>query len=374
MESDLDTQTAELNMLVDGGNTESLNTEVQTSTPPEAVELQEQLISDSPYLSDTVMKSAIYKENVLPNAMIRDIMVSNPQSAKSDEVLNELNNRFDPMPDYMMNQIMQGNNILSVKEKMEGKIADVKLQRHKSYRDIINYYRKDTSGMARDSLIYWMDKFDKLHYEYALAFEYLKEGNITAMNTVLNEIPSSYDLSGDLLLAHSDYLSFFSVMSDLKSQGKSIQQATQAQIDTLLMIGGYDYSFPGIYARNALLALEEVVYNEPYILPGELKTSTAEVLPEETPESEEYLKVFPNPAKEYVIIEYATDEGYKASLSQPAILMIYTAEGKAVASKDLQHAQDQVVISTQNWIAGNYICRLNYKDSSSKTIKFTIVK
>ena len=63
-------------------------------------------------------------------------------------------------------------------------------------------------------------------------------------------------------------------------------------------------------------------------------------------------------------------EGAQARISRT----ICTAVGKAVASKDLHHAQDQVIISTQNWKAGSYICRLNYKDSSSKTIKFTIVK
>lgn len=104
-----------MNLLIDGGDTPQLTNEVDQSTPPETVAVFNELMNNSPYLSDSVVEAAILKEDVLPNSMIRDIMVANAHSAKSDELMNTLDNRWDPMPDYMKGQILQGRSIVSLK-------------------------------------------------------------------------------------------------------------------------------------------------------------------------------------------------------------------------------------------------------------------
>jgi len=55
-----------------------------------------------------VLKTAIQNENVLPNEMIRDILVANPQAPKSESVMDQLNNRYNPMPDSLLAEIQKG--------------------------------------------------------------------------------------------------------------------------------------------------------------------------------------------------------------------------------------------------------------------------
>ena len=153
-DTEIGVKEAQLAALVDGGDTDGMNFDVLLSSPPEAVEVYQDLMSQSPFLSDTVMKTAIYKENVLPNAMIRDVLVANPQSAKDNEVLEALDERFDPMPEWMKNQILQGVNITGAKEAIESELAKWKQKRAEHFNNLYQYFRKDTINLqaSADSL------------------------------------------------------------------------------------------------------------------------------------------------------------------------------------------------------------------------------
>jgi hypothetical protein len=154
-EENISSTRANLDVLVDGGDTEGLNTEVETSIPPETIQVYNELMDKSPYLSDTVVSSAIEKEDVLPNAMIRDIMVANPQTAKSNELMDKLDERWNPLPEYMKAQILQGKSIVSIKEQLESELSAYKLQRAKAFNGLVRWFMNDTLNpvASSDSLV-----------------------------------------------------------------------------------------------------------------------------------------------------------------------------------------------------------------------------
>ncbi len=98
----------ELFALVNGGDTEGLNQTVANAEEDEALKLRNYLLSESPNLSDTVMINSITVEDVLPAIMVKDILVENPSAAKSSNLQNALNNRQNPLPEYMRNEIYLG--------------------------------------------------------------------------------------------------------------------------------------------------------------------------------------------------------------------------------------------------------------------------
>jgi hypothetical protein len=106
----------------------------------QTADLYDDLMAVSPFLSDTVLKSAIYKEDVFPAAMVRDVLVANPQSAKSYDIIESLDSRWDQIPEWMMDQIMEGVDITGAKEAIERNLAGWKHKRGEHFTNLYRHY------------------------------------------------------------------------------------------------------------------------------------------------------------------------------------------------------------------------------------------
>ena len=90
----------------------------------------------------------------------------------------------------------------------------------------------------------------------------------------------------------------------------------------------------------------------------------------ETPEvSEGKLLIYPNPADEYLIVEYAIIESSEASL-----LTITNINGQVVHQEKLNYPQDELVIITDKLPAGQYFCTISNSSKTVKTEKFILSK
>ncbi len=141
------------------------------------------------------MKSAILKENVLPNAMIRDVLVANPQSAKSSEIIDKVDERIDPMPEEMM--VLEGRNIKGALEILEDSLALHMTSKYKSLHKLESYYKNDTLDISgsKDSLIcIWSQETDP-SILYKLAFLYLYNNDSSNCFSTLDLIPQQTNLS-----------------------------------------------------------------------------------------------------------------------------------------------------------------------------------
>ena len=357
-----------LNQLVDGGDTESLNFEVQTSFPDEALQVRQQLLDESPYLSDTVMKSAIYKENVLPNAMVRDVLVANPQSAKSAEVINVLDDRFVPMPDYMMAEIMGGLNITGTKEVLERKLAKHSSTRAKSLSKLLRHYKNDTlNTWANDSIMALLQNEQSPCARYQLAFIYLDmEDSLSVVNTLTN-IPVEFTLDDNQQTLHDLYDDLFDVLLDIQTDSLVLDSIN---IQTLQDIAANHNNLPGVYARNMLIDNGLMSYQEPVYLPDNLKSSPAwEYFKQSGQTQGSLLRIFPNPAGSYFIIDYDLRE-----LEGTAMILISDITGKHVLNFYLEDRQNQRVITTKAYPTGMYFIQLFVNGELKESSKINIIK
>jgi hypothetical protein len=372
-QTEIDSLTNILGVLIDGGNTDILQSEIDNSLPPQTMDVYNELMSNSPYLSDTVISTAIEKEDVLPGAMIRDIMVANPKAAKSDELMNKLDERWNPLPDYMKAQILQGRSIVSIREETESRLAASIQDEAKGFSSLIRGFINDTidPGASRDSLILLFENDNRLSSKYSLAFMQLEDGAGSLGQSVLNDIPQQFELTVIETSEHQQLLSFYDILTDLNANGKSVVEVDSSQLSDLLVMEEAYQGQASVYARNILLALNVIDYEEPIILPDMLKTTSAisdyEEILSKTAEAPGFIKIQPNPAKEYIILNYNLEK------AADAVIDINNLTGKLMHTERLRNKTDEIVIDTKEWKTGIYITTLKVDGKMIESVKFTIV-
>ena len=365
---DIEATVQNLTILVDGGDTETLNTEVSASIPPETVEVYNELMGKSPYLSDTVVSSAIAKEDVLPNVMLRDIMVANPQTAKSDILMDRLDERYDPLPGYMKAQILAGRSLVSLKEELESKLAKYRLKKARAMNGLFHHY-KDPENVpgGMDSVLMLLQQDGDLQSKYRLAMLHLETGNYQQGENILNNLPAQYNLQGGQLVAHQDMEDFYSLATEVLASDNGWRAATPTQIQQLFALESAPAS---AYARNVLISIGEIIYEEPILMPDLLKSS--EILEEYNkllahgPPS--ILEVYPNPAKDYLIIGYILD-----MTEVSGIVEIMNLKGDIVKTIPITEPVDKLTVLTQNWKSGTYIATMVVNGKIMDSIKFTLI-
>ena len=188
-----DSTQAILTALVDGGNTDVLEQEVLHSMPPETYDLYMSLMGKSPYLSDSVLIAAIEKENVLPNVLIKDILVANPQGAKSNEVMDKVDEKNNQFDEQLLAEVLLGEYIVAAKERLEATVAFYGHQRSTNLKYLKQLYRNDTvNAWAHDSLVSLLESETGLNEKYELVFEYMGMDYWTAANNLLNSLVYRY--------------------------------------------------------------------------------------------------------------------------------------------------------------------------------------
>jgi hypothetical protein len=303
--------------------------------------------------------------------VITEILSANPQSAKSDSVIQVLENRATPLTEEQFATIGEGLFITGAKESLETSLSGYRSVYNSVLKKIIQYYKTDTlNPAAPDSIIRFLNSENQLWAKYILAFEYLVKWDTLNAENILNSIPDAFQLNSSELDEHDRYLSYFDLLKQLKREGKSIADADSLQIGILenLMINS-NGSISG-YARNILSAREDIIYNEPYIFPQEgTKSSKVHYKNSDVISELSSLKSYPIPAKEYIIVEYSLSTN-----PDNASVIIYNTSGKTIREIILTKSHDWLVLPLTTIPAGNYIVVLKNGTASVKTVKFVIVK
>jgi len=379
--SELDTELQQKNSSIliyniwkDGGDTEQLELEVELALPPESYELYNELIGESPYLSDDVLIAAIENEDVLTSLMIKLIMIANPQSTRSDGVMDALYSRVNPLPESWIDEIISGTAYASQLEKLEATYSQDNHEYIMILNDIKSLLLQDTIfSWKKDSLINLLLQQDDLYSKYELATFRLKDGDTTGMDNVLSNIPYNFDLDEEQQVNHQDYVNILNIFKTMKRDTISIFDLDSIGIDTLENIAATCLHYPAAWARAVLEKRANDIedrYREE--IPDYLGGGQRMEAPyRNTPPREDYsqFKIYPNPAREYFALEYNVQKLY-FELS----LIIIDITGKKVYSKLLSGQKSQSLISLADFKSGLYMVNLIGDGTIIKSEKLSILK
>lgn len=306
-----------------------------------------------------------------PAGSYRDIMVANPHTSTSLQLLDKLDDRTNPMPAWMKAQILAGRSIQSLKTELEGQLACYQMNKCRAMNSISRYFNQMPENPATtDSLIALYHSDNTVSSRYMQTWLFLYSGQYQQGQNVMTSIPANFTLAEDELTEYQNMQWLYAMLKGLLETGDGFDDLNGTQIAQLNTIVDDETGFASVYARNILLAIDELYYLEPVILPNSMKSAEAEEAYHEVLNSQAptMLEVYPNPSKDFVIIGYQFDKETKGMIE------VRDVSGGLMKSVPVKGITDQLTVTTSTWNAGVYILSLVVNDKVIETTKFTLIK
>jgi len=360
-EADIKTET--LNSLIDEGETTVKVLEVNLASPSEALEVRNSLLQTSPYVSDTVLKSSIKREELFNNAMLRDIMVANPQSAKSEKLLQELDMRLDPMPEFMRDEILEGIFVLSARELMEAK-RDLDMQLYNyGFNRLLSAALTDTIPVPVDTLMALLAADGSARSLMQQAWVLLENGDTISATNRMTSIPNEVSLTGTEAKEHAEQLAFMQWLVEHPA-------ISEEQFEDLSNFIESPSNAVSAAAHSIMVAHQLLDYQEPYLVPDLTKSIEVKKTKTQTPEiSNDIIRIYPNPGKDYITVEYSVEGNNNFRYYE-----ITDQSGKVVKKSNLGKSADQVIIDTRDLASGSYYISLISGNKNVAGTRFVIAK
>lgn len=337
------------NALINGGNTNALLNAITTAWSEDAWVLRNQMISESPNLSETVL-SSLASEDVLPTAMLLEVLTANPQSTGSSSFLEFLRSEIPhPLPEYMIDVIRASWVSTSYRKTLETQLSEKGATRSKLCNLIILNMLKDTVHSDYDSVGVWIDKLQTLPSRYYLVEYYVSKNNFTEASNVLSDIPQYFTLTESQqteLDAYTALLNFKHQLYDDTLEISQLDSIRILQLDSLVQL--YPKTLAAVRASNALCFFYHMC--QPFYSAGDTLSSLRPAIKTKQIAVEKSVVVYPNPAKDYMICKYNF-----MNKGEAQEFVVSDVAGKQIYKTTLKGSQGQHIWDTRNVGNGNYI-------------------
>lgn len=359
--------------LIDDGSTPTVLQEIQNTWPQEAWDLRNDLLQISPYLSEEAILEAAHS-GVLPDAMLLEICLANPDATRNGEFLDQLRNEIpNPLPEYMIEMIRASWHNETPRTIVELGLAEYGAAKDYAFNRLMTNkkYVSDANGKDYSAIRTLLSSRDELCDRYSTVDTYVAENNYASANDELMDIEVEYTLSDQQLDEHENYADYVSLLEGLYVNSKTIYEFTPTEVIQLENIANAETGLSSVKARNILCFaydLCDYAYANPSTSGTPKSASTTTVDPDALLNSlYNTVTVSPNPASEYTIFSWEL-----LLLEEEAKLEVYDISGKLIYQHQINDVQGNHTWNISNLETGNYIFRVVEKENVLSNGKVTI--
>ena len=329
------------NNLIDGGNTNLLLNQIELSWPEDAWDLRAKLLSCSPYLSTKAIEDVAMKGR-LPQAMLLEICLANPDGTRSLDFINVLKEEIpDPLPEYMTDLIIANWDAKTIRTYFEGNLANITSRMDLISSLMISDCLMD-SVIQKEEMRNWLLRRGNLSDYYSLLESFIEDNIYEHASYYLEQIPILFKLSDEQYAEYENFREFLHFRKAVALSGKNIMQLDSNGIEFLQHIADNNTGRSSVLAQNILcfayhqcvdyLAADEK--NEKHLF----SKPTTKVLKSENNK----ITATPNPANVYVTFSWEIP-----LLEGNTILLINDVSGKTITQKTINDKNGQWLWDTR---------------------------
>lgn len=344
---------------IDGGNTSLQVSDINNASTSDQWRLRAHLLELAPYTSADVLTATIDRYDVFSNPVLFEILSANPDELKKDTLIRYLENKENPLPDYMVDILRQVADGFTARTALEAQMGKYGHDYTLAAGDIVRSNLNDSIADPTE-LRTWLGNTRDLASDRMVVASYLQEGDSLHAFTLANLLPDLYGLQGNDLADHSDYMDLLRLYHSLYRENRTVFELDEAETTMIDSIANF-----GIGASKSMAKALLSELSDDYII-----TSYCPSMPEAQGNNSDRIrtsalytnehknnsvKVSPNPATTWTVIDYILPQGFdKLSFT------LTNMHGVQVLNTFFYGNQGQKTIDLQTVSPGIYFYTISY--------------
>lgn len=334
---------------VDGGNTPGLIADVDNANNGNVTGIYNNLLTLSPYLSLHTLARLAAKETVFSPSMIKDVLVANPQAARSLWVIQTLENRNTPLSGSFMTAILAQDTVLTAYDTLQGNYASANYEYEQAIQELMFAFSLD-SNTSIPQIAPFLNHPSNPNYHYQLAEMYFDVQDYTAYHSVSDSITTKFDTFNYDYPKHQSFVAFYNELQTWSPNLAEVYEKDSSKLAWLLTFANNNPKYParlnGLLAWYDTFLVTDNVYNSDLQeqSPSQFLSKIEEIIANNAGID---LKIYPNPADNELTLNLSKEY-------TPNKIIIYDLNGKILSSTIWQSGLE-FKLNTQFLNSGNYI-------------------